>query len=382
MKITRIEPIPVLVPLAPGLTTKTAHGEHIDSPYVMVRVHTDEGLTGVGEATLAPRWSGETSPGCVAVLRDVLEPAVVGADPRDVRGVWQRLRGAVRHNPFAIAAVEMACWDLAGKAAGLPVYRLLGGRVREAAPMKRVVGAFDVPRAADLAQRFLDEGTVHLKVKVGLDVATDVERVRAVRERAGDDVTIGVDANCGWTVAEAKRALRAMEPLGVTFAEQPVGVDDPRALAAVRAATTIPVMADESVFTAQQALDLVRHDAADIFAVYPGKNAGLLGSLAIAEIAAAAGLTCSMGSNLELGVATAAMLHLAVACPTIDAERFPGDTLGPLYHEADLITERLDLGPVVARPPEGPGLGVEFDEEQLERFADRSQGAATRKAYV
>lgn len=381
MRITALEPLPILVPLAQGLTTKTAHGEHIDSPYVLLRVHTDEGVVGLGEATLAPRWSGETSPGCVAALRDVLAPAVIGADPRDVRDIHRRVHAAIRHNPFAKAAVEMACWDIAGKAADVPVYRLLGGKVRDAAPMKMVVGAFDVPKAVALAKRFLDNGTRHLKVKVGLDVDTDVERVQAVRELAGPDVTIGIDANCGWSVTDARRALRRLEALDVTFAEQPVGTDDPRDLAAMRAATTIPVMADESVFTPSQAIELIRHDAADIFAVYPGKNGGILGSMAIAEIAAAAGRTCSIGSNLELGIATAAMLHLAVACPGIDSERYPGDLLGPLYHEADMITQPLALGPEVASPPDGPGLGVELDEEQLARFADTSQGETTRGAF-
>ncbi|MDP6019506.1 MAG: enolase C-terminal domain-like protein [Candidatus Latescibacteria bacterium] len=373
MRITSLETIPILVPLKQGLTTKTAHGEHIDSPYVLVKVHTDEGVVGLGEATLAPRWSGETSPGCVAAVEQVLAPAVVGADPRDVRDIARRLQRAIRLNPFARAAVEMACWDIAGKAADLPVYRLLGGRVRDEVPMKMVVGAFDVPKAVELAQRFLDGGTRHLKVKVGLDPAQDVERVRAVRELAGPQVTIGVDANCGWSVSTAKRALRELEAFDVTFAEQPVGTDDPRALAAVRAATTIPIMADESVFTPQQALAIVRMGAADIIAVYPGKNAGILGSLAIADIAAAAGPVCSMGSNLELGIATAAMLHLAVACPAIDSETYPGDLLGPLYHEADMITEPLQLGPEVALPPEGPGLGVELDEDQVERFRDRTR---------
>ena len=129
MKITRIEPIPVLVPLKQGLTTKTAHGEHIDSAYEMVKVHTDDGIVGFGEATLSPRWSGETSPGCVAVIDDLLAPALKGADPRDVGACAIRMDGALKLNPFTKAAVEMALWDIAGKAAGVPVYSLLGGKV-------------------------------------------------------------------------------------------------------------------------------------------------------------------------------------------------------------------------------------------------------------
>ena len=141
MKITRIEPIPVLVPLKQGLTTKTAHGEHIDSAYVLVRVHTDEGLVGLGEATLAPRWSGETSESCVAALEKLIGPALVKDDPRRITALRQKMERCLKGNPFTKAAVETALWDLAGKAAGVPVYQLLGGKLRDAMPIKMVVGA-------------------------------------------------------------------------------------------------------------------------------------------------------------------------------------------------------------------------------------------------
>src|SRR3989440_11550085 len=108
MRITQVEIIPVRVPLKPGLTTKTAHGEHVDSPYVIVRLHTDAGLVGLGEATLAPRWSGETSPGCVTVLRDLIAPILVDADPLDRSALMSRVDRAIRFNPFTKAAVEMA----------------------------------------------------------------------------------------------------------------------------------------------------------------------------------------------------------------------------------------------------------------------------------
>ena len=371
MKISRVEAIPILVPRKTGLTTKTAHGEHIDSPYVIVKVHTDEDLVGLGEATLSPRWSGETSPSCVSAIHDILSPTLEGQDPRDVSNCLRLMSGAIKLNPFTIAAVEMALWDLAGKVAGVPVYRLLGGKVRENVPMKMVVGAFDIPKAESLAKRFLDWGVNHLKVKVGLDPEDDINRVRAVRELAGPDITIGVDGNCGWNITTARKALRKLEQYDLLFAEQPIGKDDPQALAQLRAATTIPVMADESVFTLSEAWHLSTIRAADIIAVYPGKNGGILNSLAIANVAQAAGIVCSMGSNLELGIATAAMLHLGVAAPAIDSETYPGDFLGPLYHEADMIKEPLSLGPEVSIVPEGPGLGVELDEDQLDKWRER-----------
>ena len=368
MKITRLEPIPVEVPLKQGMSTKTAHGEHVTSPYVMLKVHTDEGEVGLGEATVAPRWSGETSRGCVAVIEDLFEPALAGSDPTDIVKACATIDDAIKLNPFAKSAVEMALWDILGKVRGKPVYDLLGGKVREPIPIKMVVGAFDVEAALVLARKFLYEGFGTLKVKVGLDVEGDVERVAAVRELAGPDIPIGGDANCGWNVADAIRALKEMEHLNILFAEQPVGRDDPTQMAEVRQATSIPVMADESVFTPAEAVNVVRENAADVISLYPGKNGSILASRRIAEVARSAGLVCHMGSNLELGVATAAMAHLAAAEQTIDSETYPADILGPLYHDSDLIVDPVQTGPDGAVPPEEPGLGVAFDEDALDNF--------------
>ena len=293
---------------------------------------------------------------------------MAGADPQDVTACRQRIDGAIRLNPFTKAAVEMALWDLAGKAAGLPVYRLLGGMVREELPLKMVVGAFEIPKAVSLAEQFLEWGVDHLKVKVGLDPATDIARVEAVRELAGPEISLGVDGNCGWDLPTAKRALRALEEYDLRFAEQPVDTTDPDDLVQLRASTSIPIMADESAFTPNDAWHLTAARAVDVLAVYPGKNGGIAQTMAVDAIAQAAGVACCMGSNLELGIATAAMLHVGVAAPSILAERYPGDYIGPLYHEADMVTEPLKLGPRVALTPDGPGLGVELDEDQLARW--------------
>lgn len=371
MKITRVEPIPVRVPLKQGMTTKTAHGEHVDSDYVIIRVHTDDGLVGLGEATVAPRWTGETSPGCVAAIERLIAPELIGADPCAITLLRHRMDRCLKRNPFTKAAIEMALWDIAGKATGLPVYQLLGGKLRDAVPIKLVVGAFDVPRAVALAEEFLSWGVKCLKVKTGLDPAGDLARVRAVREVAGPDIPIGIDSNCGWDVATAREMLRALRPYRLLFAEQPVPADDPEALAEVRRDAGVPIMGDESVFTLGDAWLLARCRAADILSVYPGKHGGIAATLEIAHVAHAAGMACSIGSNLELGIGTAAMLHVAVAEPSIDSVRYPADLIGPLYHDADLLTRPLDLGPEVARVPDGPGLGVELDEEQLKHYRAR-----------
>ena len=370
MRITKIEAIPVNVPLKPGMTTKTSHGIHATSPYVVVRIHTDEGLVGLGEATVAPRWSGETSQGCVAIIHGLMAPALTGEDPRRVNYLRRRLESVIRLNPFTKAAIEMALWDLAGKAAGVPVYQLLGGKAREEMPIRMVVGSLDTPQAVELARRFLNLGVKCLKIKVGLDPAQDLERVRAIRELAGPDIPISVDANCGWTVPQAKRMLGRLSPFNIIFVEQPIPTTDPSELAALRRHTDIPIMADESAFTAGDAWHLTVQRAVDIISVYPGKNGGIQGAVEVVHVAKAAGLPCAMGSNLELGIGTAAMLHLGAAMPSIASEQYPGDFIGPLYHEADMLKTPLTLGPAAARVPEGPGLGIELDDSALEKYRD------------
>jgi len=375
MKITKIEAIPVNVPLKPHMVMRTSHGDHVGSPYVIVRVHTDAGLVGLGEATVTPRWSGETSPGCVAIIEGLIAPTLVGEDPTQINRLRRKIDSVVRLNPFARAGVEMALWDLTGKAAGVPVYQLLGGKVRDEMLVRMVIGSIDIPQAVESARRFLNEGARCLKVKVGRDPQLDLKRIQAVREQAGPEIPITIDGNCGWSVPQAKTILPQLDDLGILFIEQPIPTGDPAQLAELRRQTLIPIMADESAFTLQDVWHLTALRAVDIISVYPGKNGGLQATLEITHAAKAAGVACSMGSNLELGIGTAAMLHLGAALPNIVSERYPGDFIGPLYHEADLLQTPLSLGPPAAVVPEGPGLGVELDEGQLEKYRDAS-GAA------
>ncbi len=368
MKITRIEPIPVSVPLKKGLSAKTAHGEHATSLFVVVRVHTDEGLVGLGEATISALWSGETQGGTLAAIRDYIEPVLKGKDPRDITAARRAMDFIIKLNPFTKAAVEMALWDITGKAAGAPVYQLLGGKVRDQVRIKLVLWAFDIPAVRKMAELFLGWGVSCLKVKVGLDPESDIARVKAVRELAGPQMAMTIDANTGWTISQARQCLRRLADTNLVLAEQPIPPGDPAALAELRRDTPFPIMADESVFTLQDAWLLTTNRAADILSVYPGKHGGISASAEIVAIAKAAGIRCAIGSNLELGIGTAAMLHVAAAFPEIDSDSFPADTIGPHYHEGDLLAKPLDLGPPYAKVPDGPGLGVELDDEQVKRW--------------
>jgi L-alanine-DL-glutamate epimerase-like enolase superfamily enzyme len=195
--------------------------------------------------------------------------------------------------------------------------------------------------------------------------------LRQVREAVGDEVRLTVDANGGWSVNEAIRAAPQLEEYGVLFVEQPVPRGDLEGLARVRQQIRLPVMADESVFTVQDAQRCLELKAADIISIYPGKNGGLWNSLTIAAMAEAAGVNCAIGSNLEWDLGSAAMAHLSVAVPNICVERYGADIIGPVFHVEHATSPALSQISGWVTVPEGPGLGLELDWGSVERLRMR-----------
>jgi muconate cycloisomerase len=345
MPITVVAAEPIEGQVKREIAIVSSLGEHLVGNYVLVRVADEAGHVGLGEASVTCVWSGETQAGAIAVIREVLAPLVVGADPFDSEWIARRLERAAFANSFARGALEMALLDLQGQILNVPAYKLLGGRDRPQAAepavrtpyvlggdrgirLKFVVGAVEPAVAAERARSMVARGWRAIKVKVGKNLAADAERVQAVRDAIGPDVFLSVDANGGYTVEEAIRSGREFEKAGVALFEQPTRRGDHRAMAEVRRRSNIPVMADESVFTLQDALEILRLRAADVLSLYPGKHGGIRNTLAIARLAEAAGVPCTIGSNLEREVATAAMAHVAVSAPNIVCERFPGDLIG------------------------------------------------------
>jgi L-alanine-DL-glutamate epimerase-like enolase superfamily enzyme len=239
--------------------------------------------------------------------------------------------------------------------------------VRESVPTKFSISGVEPGKAKEIAAWAMEQGFRTVKVKVGIEPEQDIARVRAIREAIGPGIRLGVDANGGWSPRVAIQTIRRMTESTIFFAEQPVSSADVNWLADVRRQVPVPVMADESVFTLQDAMAVVRAEAADVLSVYVGKG-GIGAARKIAAVAEAAGITCTVGSNLELGIASAAMIHLAMASPGIGAEEFPCDIIGPFYYDTDLLTEPLSLSGGRALPPTGPGLGVELDEEKVAHY--------------
>jgi muconate cycloisomerase len=368
MKITNIECIPVSVPIRPELAIRARGGVHSVSPFLLVRIHTDDGISGLGEVSCTPRWSGEDQVTAAHFIRTILQPALCGQDPCDIERLTARMRGALAGHPFTRAALEMALWDILGKVAGLPVYRLLGGPVREFVPTKWSISGVEPERAADIARWALEQGFKTMKVKVGIDPIQDVARVRAVRQAVGSTIRIGIDANGAWTPAMAVTMIRRLDEFGIYFAEQPVPPGDVEWLADVRRQVSTTILADESVYSPQDALAIVKAHAAGALSIYVGKSAGIGPARKIAAIAESAMLGCTIGSNLELGVGTAAMIHLAMATPGITADEFPCDIIGPLYYTDEILTEPLSLADGKALRIDRPGLGIELDEDKVRMY--------------
>jgi L-alanine-DL-glutamate epimerase-like enolase superfamily enzyme len=359
MKIISVEAIPIWQIVDPRLAIISAAGKHPESHYLIVKVQTDNGLTGYGEGTIAPAWSGETQTGAQHIIDKMLAPLLRGQDPLRISHLTDLIDRTLIGNLFVKAAVEMALLDITARSFDVPVHVFLGGARRSSEiALKFSIGAFAPQEAARVAHHAMGLGLKAVKVKVGLDVTEDIARVEAVRSTVGDKIRVAVDGNGGWTESDARRAIPHLERLNINAIEQPLRRGDFRECARLRQRTSIPIMLDESIFTRQDALEAIREDACDLISIYPGKNGGILRSLEIAQMAAAAGIECVIGSNLEMDLGSAAMLHLAVAMPGL-AQSVDHDIIGPLYYEKHFTSTPIRFRNGCAVLPDGPGLGVE-----------------------
>jgi len=371
MKITEVETIPVSVPLDQRRMITSSRGAHDTSPFLFVRVHTDEGLDGLGEVSCTPRWSGEDSVTAAHVIGRYIAPQLAGQDPCAVARLTETIDAALVGHHFTKAAVEMALWDVAGKAAGLPVHRLLGGPTRARVRTKFSISGREPEQAAEIAAWALDQGFTAMKVKVGNgQLSTDLERVAAVRSVVGPETLLGVDANGGWSRAAARIAIGRLAEHDIAFIEQPLAPRDLMGMAQLRAHAPIPIMADDAVGTPEDALAVVEHDAADVLSLYVGMAGGIGPARRAAAIALAAGVGWTIGSNLELGVGLAAHIHFAVSTPGLADDVVPCDIISPFYYPELLVAAPLPIHAGWAAPTEEPGLGVQLDLDRVAQYRE------------
>ncbi|MGH2562504.1 MAG: mandelate racemase/muconate lactonizing enzyme family protein [Thermomicrobiales bacterium] len=361
MRIRTIEAMPLRIGFPQTFRFGTV--DRKASQNVVVKITTDDGVVGYGEACPVPAFTAETQQSIVELIEGPVRELVVGADPLAVRPLIRRAERFLAHRPFTLTALDVALWDLAGKLLGAPVSTLLGGRFRDRIVVHGSVGwdAPEVMAETAVAQRHLGYGT--LKLYAGRDtVSGDLGRIAAVREAVGLDVGLIVDVNGLWSAGQCLEALPRLAELGVTLLEQPLPAWDELGQAEVVRASRIDVAADESVYTAADVARIGRLRTARVINLGLSKLGGLLRARECEVVARSVGLGLTVGSVLELGIASTAALHLAAAAPEL---AHPSYLMGPLKYERQITAPELtvDGGEMVV--PEGAGLGIEVDEELI-----------------
>jgi muconate cycloisomerase len=360
-----------------GLTTA------IGSGYLIVKVRLSDGATGFGESQPIKTWGGddasrygETPRTAIAVVEDCLVPGLKDVDLRGFENVHAAMGRAARGHPYAKAALEVAILDAVGRSLGLPVYQLLGGKVRDRVALAHSIGLMEIPQAVAEAEQVVAEGIRTLKIKIGVERERDIAIVREVRKAIGDGPQIRVDANQGYrTWREAVDAVNRMAEYGIVYAEQPVdGMDE---MAEVSARVSVPVMADESAWTERDVVRIAAARAAQYLSCYYTKPGGLWKAKRLLTVAGAHRMLADVNGSAEMGIGNAANLHLAAAAPEVV---LPGTI--PVTSTADIertkIAGRKYLDDIITEPfayqdgclvvPDGPGLGITVDEAKLQKY--------------
>lgn len=357
MIITHIEISKLNIPYE--FPFKVAIGSMDGATNVMIKIVTDQGVVGWGEASPAAYITGDSQATCYAAAQE-LAPIIIGKDPRAIDARMAEINALTIGMPSIRSAFDMALYDIAAKAADMPLYRFLGGERREIRTDLTIGLQDTVDETVARAKQILNAGFNAIKLKVGRVGLEDVAHVKAVRELAGPDIAIKIDSNQGWDLPTAIANIKAMQPLDLEYSEQPLKAWDIAGYSELRRAVALPICADESVFDHHDALRLINANAADYLNIKLGKAGGIHTGLKINAIAEAAGKKCMIGCFCESRLGLAAAAHLAMARPNIyfldldsvfDFTRDPvisdmayDETIGGLIHLSD-----------------APGLGAAFD---------------------
>lgn len=338
-------------------------GEH-----VIVALETDEGVVGYGESAPMVTYSGETQSDSYHAIAEYLGKAIAGLNPFDLEKIHYQMDKALPEHNFAKAAIDLALYDLMGKKLKLPAYQLLGGKFRDRIDIAWVVGMGSLEEMIEEAVRFTEQGFRTIKLKIGNQPREDIQMVREVRQAVGPDVKIRVDANQGYDVSTAVRTIRQLEPFDIEMVEQPVKKWDISGMAEVTRSVDVPIEADESLFNLQDAVNIIKHRAADILNIKVLKPGGLLPSKKIAALCEAEGITCLVGSMVEFGIGNAAGLHFAASTPSV---KHACEMVGPSLFAYDIVEEDYSYkafqGGQIAVPNQ-PGMGVTLKEEYVQQL--------------
>ena len=375
MKISKVECIPISIKYKRPFIL--AGGAVPASTGVLLKLHTDEGITGIGDSGCASEWySGETQESLMALITNLYAPRILlGEDPFNVEKIVGQMEKAVKNNNQSKAVVDYALHDIIGKKLDVPLYKLLGGKSVDKIALGHIIATGTPAETTAEAQKIVKAGFRVLKAKVGYHTEEeDIENIRIISKAIGSNAKLMIDANGSWNYFQALRILRQMEKYDIALAEQPLPWWDVDGLARLRRKVNIPIFPDESATELKHLLEIIDKEAADGLFIKIAKAGGILRARKWVAVAKAAGLSVSCGCMTGSGFEAATQAHFLIADEW--TSRFVQENTGPLTIHNILDTVNVDIKNDLAKTlpryengfmwvPEGPGLGMELNEDAV-----------------
>ena len=354
MKITSVRLGRISVPLRTPFKTALRSVSSVED--VIVEIHTDCGAVGYGEAPPTGAITGDTTGAIIGAIQDHIAKTIIGRDVDELEPLLQSVQKCIVGNSSAKAAVDMALWDLYGQLYNIPVYKLLGGG-RKQIVTDITISVNDPDTMVSDSLKAVARGYDCLKMKVGVNPELDVARLSAVRNAVGKDIVIRIDANQAWTPKQAVKILNKMQELGldIELVEQPVSAHDFAGLKYVTDRSYVPVLADEAVFSPENAMTILQMGAAGLINIKLMKCGGIYNALKIASAAEAFGVECMIGCMLEAKISVNAAVHLACAKNIITKV----DLDGPVLCSEDPILGGAAFNEKIITVADAPGLGIQ-----------------------
>lgn len=358
MEILKIEVYKYSIPMVPfTIATGTMHF----AQNILIRVHTNTGHIGIGECSAFPMIVGETQATCYEMAKD-FAAIWKHKNALDIDARLAELDVYTARNFTAKSAFDLALYDLAAKHAGLPLYKYLGGSIKEI-ESDLTIGIDTPQNMAATATKFVSDGVRMIKVKLGKDPATDIERIQKIRAAVGPNIVLRIDANQGWSYNDAVTALTGLAAFDIQFCEQPMRTFNDHLLPALCKISPIPIMADESVYTHYDAERIIASKACASINIKFAKSGGIKEALAINKIAEAAGIPCMMGGMLESRVALSAKVHVAMSLDNIKFYDLDTCLLG---HKIDPVIGGAKYTGMHLELTNEPGIGADVDPAYLQ----------------
>jgi len=367
MKISSLELFHISIPFAEPYHLSKIYGTLYDAQAVIVKINTDEGLTGLGEADPMAPFTEESPQAVMALLHDIVGPIIIGRDPRKINQLESDLDNRISGYSTARGAINMALYDILGKSKQIPVYELLGGLRHEKLPLLLGISSLDLDASIAAIDKLRSQGVKTIMLKMGeMPVADEVRRFVSLREHYGEQVNLVVDPNQGWEVSEALEFIEGINGYHLDLLEQPIQRHDLAGLRKICERAVCSLSADESLVEPEDAAVLIRDGVVNVFSIKVSKNGGLDKSKLIAQMAEGFGLKCLMNSMLEFGITQAASLYLGCTLPNLME---CGHAYGSVTRMADDITDfGRNISDGYVNVPAKPGLGVKLRQDKLQKY--------------